>query len=274
MNPIFIRVGHFQVTSYVALLALAGVISLLYFRRFKGALGLPEGNSFWFLVNVIGISGVLGGRLLDMLSHPRAFAGFADFLTALTTNKDGFSTFGVLGGVLLGVFYSCRTLKMDFFRTLDYVCLVIPVGHGIARIGCFLNGCCYGCAPKRDLPWAVIFTNPAAAVPADMLGVPLHPTQLYEATGDALLAGVLYFLVLPRVEKGGLRRGLVAVGYFAGYGTLRFINEYFNGSLRLLSGTGVTTAQIFSLVIMLLAATFLFVAVTRKRTPSSSAAIK
>lgn len=271
MHPIFFRFGHFQVTSYVALIALAGVVSLLYFRRFKGALGLPEDNSFWFLANVIGISGVLGGRLLDLLLDPKVYTGSADFFGTLTTNKDGFSTFGVLGGVLLGVFFACRRLKVDYLRTLDYVCLVIPLGHGIARIGCFLNGCCYGCRPQGDLPWAVVFTHPAAAIQADLLGVPLHPTQLYEATGDLFLAGILYILVRPSVEKGSFPRGLVAVGYFAGYGLLRFFNDFLLGNPPWWNESGVTPAQIFSLVIILLAAILFSVAMSRKQKSSSAA---
>ncbi len=272
MHPILLRLGEFQVTSYVALLALAGVCSLIYFWRFKGALGLSDDNSFWFLANVIGISGILGGRLVDLLLHPKVYTGTAGFLTALTTNKDGFSTFGVLGGVLLGVFFACRRLQVDYLRTLDYVCLVIPLGHGIARVGCFLNGCCHGCIPHGDLPWAVVFTDPAAAVQTDLLNAPLHPTQLYEATGDVFLAGVLYFLVRPRVENGSFPRGLVAVGYFAGYGLLRFFNDFLLGNPPLWKGSGVTPAQIFSLVIMMLAVILLFVALKQKRSSSSRAA--
>lgn len=272
MHPILLRAGNFQLTSYVALIALAGVCSLLFFRRFKGVLGLPDDSSFWFLANVIGISGVIGGRLFDLLLHPKNYAGVGDFLAALTTNKDGFSTFGVLGGVMLGVWFACRNLRMDYLRTLDYVCLVIPVGHGIARIGCFLNGCCHGCVPHGGLPWAVVFTDPAAAVHSGFLGQPLHPTQLYEAAGDWLLAGVLYFLVRPRVERGILPRGLVAVGYFAGYGLIRFITDFYLGNSPEWNGAGVTLGQIFSLVIIMLAVILLRVAITQKRSSSSRAA--
>lgn len=272
MHPILLRLGHFQVTSYVVMIALAGVVCLLYFRRFKGVLGLPDDNSFWFLANIIGISGILGGRLLDLVLQPKAFAGVPDFVSALTTNKDGFSTFGVLGGVLLGVWFACRRLKMDYLRTLDYVCLVIPLGHGIARIGCFLNGCCHGCVPHGDLPWAVVFTDPAAAVHSDLLGHPLHPTQLYEAAGDWFLAGLLYFLVRPRVENGSIPRGLVAVGYFFGYGLIRFITDFYLGIPPLWKGTGLTPGQIFSLVIIMLAVILLLIAIKQKRSSSSRAA--
>jgi phosphatidylglycerol:prolipoprotein diacylglycerol transferase len=272
MYPILFRAGHYQVTSYVALIALAGVCSLLYFWRFRRALGLPDDDAFWFLANVLGISGVIGGRLLDLLLHPRTYAGAGDFLTALTTNKDGFSTFGVLGGVLLGVWFAGRRLHMDYLRTLDYVCLVIPVGHGIARIGCFLNGCCHGCVPHGDLPWAVVFSDSTSAVHSDLLGQPLHPTQLYEATGDWLIAGLLFFLVRPRVECGVLPRGLMAAGYFLGYGLIRFLTEFFLGNPESGKVTGLTLGQIFSLVIITLAAILLRVAITHQRSSSSRAA--
>lgn len=272
MHPILFRLGHYEVTSYVALIALAGVCSLLYFRSFKGALGLPDDNSFWFLANVVAVSGVLGGRLLDLALHPKAYTGAADFLAALTTNKDGFSTFGILGGVLLGVCYASRRLKAECFRILDYVCLVVPLGHGLARVGCFLNGCCHGCSPQGILPWAVIFRDPAAAVHADLLGQPLHPTQLYEVAGDFVLAGGLYFLVRPKIESGRWPRGLIATVYFAGYGLLRFVNDFFLGHPPRWLGTGFTSGQIFSLVIIMLAAIFLIVVISRKRSSSSSAA--
>lgn len=272
MHPILFRAGNYQLTSYVALIALAGVCSLIYFRRFKGALGLPDDNSFWFLANVIALSGVIGGRLLDLLLRPKTYAGAGDFLAALTTNKDGFSTFGVLGGVLVGVWFACRRLRINYLGTLDYVCLVIPLGHGIARIGCFLNGCCHGCVPHGDLPWAVVFTDRAAAVHSDLLGQPLHPTQLYEAAGNWLLAGMLYFLVRPRIENGTIPRGLVAVGYFSGYGLIRFITDFYLGNPPLWKDTGLTPGQIFSLVIIMLAAILLLIAIKQKRSSSSRAA--
>jgi phosphatidylglycerol:prolipoprotein diacylglycerol transferase len=267
MHPFLIRAGNFQLTSYVALMALAGIVCLYYLWRLRPALNLPDSNSFWFLANIVGVSGVLGGRLLHILLSPQVAGVSRGFLATLVTNEEGFSTFGVLGGVMLGLWYACRRLKLDYLRTLDCVCLVIPVGHGIARIGCFLNGCCHGRPPTGDLPWAVVFTSPAAAIPADELGRALHPTQLYEAAGDAILAGILYFLIRPLLRKGILPRGLVAVIYLAGYGLLRFGSEYFLGNPQRPFGTGITSGQIFSLVIVFLAASFLAVAVSRKRTP-------
>jgi phosphatidylglycerol:prolipoprotein diacylglycerol transferase len=273
MHPVLIHAGNFRLTSYVALMALAGVVCLWYFWRLRRGLNLPDDHSFWFLANTIGVSGILGGRLLDMLLAPRMAVGSRGFLSTMLTNQEGFSTFGVLAGVLVGLFYACRRLKMDYFRTLDHVCLVMPVGHGIARIGCFLNGCCFGRPTGGDLPWAVTFTDPAAAVPPDLLGKMLHPTQLYEAAGDAILAGALYLVIRPLIEKQALPSGLVAVIYLAGYGGLRFANELLLGSPQTPVGSWITTGQIFSLVIILLAASFLAVAVSRKRAMSSTPAL-
>jgi hypothetical protein len=57
MMPVFIRSGNIQLTSYVALIALAGIVTLLYFQRFESRLGLAKREDFWYLMNVIGLSG-------------------------------------------------------------------------------------------------------------------------------------------------------------------------------------------------------------------------
>jgi phosphatidylglycerol:prolipoprotein diacylglycerol transferase len=261
MMPVILRFGNFRLTSYVALIALAGVVTLFYFKHFESKLGLKKREDFWFLANLIGLSGFLGGRLLYLASTPMVFIGFRGFAAALVSNEIGLSTFGALLGALAGVSGGCWYLGLNFLRVLDHVCLAIPLGHAIARLGCFLNGCCYGRAVDGHPAWSVVFTDPSAALPPGLLGVPLHPAQLYEAAGDLLLAGMLYFLVLPRVGKGRFGPGLVTAAYVAGYGVLRYVVEVFRGSPELMSGTAIPLAQIFSLVMIPVAAIFMFVAV-------------
>lgn len=258
--PVFIRSGNIQLTSYVALIALAGIVTLLYFKRFEPRLGLAKREDFWFLMNVIGLSGFLGGRLFHLFSSPLAFPDFRSFVAALISNQTGLSTFGAVLGVLAGAYYGCRSLKLNFLLVLDHVFLVIPVGHAIARLGCFLTGCCYGRAVEGSHAWSVVFTDPAAALPPELLGVPLHATQLYEAAGELLLGVMLYFLVLPSVGRGRFGSGLVCAAYFAGYGLLRFVIEFFRGNPELVRGTTVPLAQLFSLVMISVAAVFLLLA--------------
>ncbi len=82
--------------------------------------------------------------------------------------------------------------------------MALPLGQGIGRIGCFLHGCCGG--TLSDLPWAVPIN-----------GQLRHPTQLYEATLDLLLALPLWQLRLRQWPLGTLFRL-----YLASYATIRF----------------------------------------------------
>lgn len=274
MMPVFIRSGNFQLTSYVALIALAGIVTLLYFKRFEARLGLAQREDFWFLINVIGLAGFLGGRLLHLFSRSPPFVDFRGFVTALISNQTGLSTFGALVGVLAGAYYGCRHLKLNFLPVLDYVCLVIPVGHAIARLGCFLTGCCYGSPVEGSHAWSVVFTDPAAAVPPAWLGLPLHAVQLYEAAGDLLLGALLYFLVWPMVGRGRFGPGLVCAAYFAGYGALRFGVEFFRGNPELVPGTALPLAQLGALLTISVAAFFLLLAAKLRPAADRPAAVQ
>ena len=72
----------------------------------------------------------------------------------------------------------------------------IAFGHVVGRLGCFMAGCCYG--HETNVPWAVTFTNPLARENVGTpLGVPLHPTQLYEAGVEAIILGLLLAPSVP-----------------------------------------------------------------------------
>jgi phosphatidylglycerol:prolipoprotein diacylglycerol transferase len=179
-------------------------------------------------------------------------------------SNEGLSTFGVLLGVFSGASFYCWLVGGDYFAILDAISLVAPLSHGLARIGCFVAGCCYGRPIESNIPWAVVFNNPNADLPAAMLGVPLHPTQLYEAAGDIVIAGVLYFWISRKVEKGLIRRGSVFFGFFGGYGLLRFTNDFFRGERPIVANSGLTLAQLVSLVAISAAAMWFLGKAVRK----------
>jgi phosphatidylglycerol:prolipoprotein diacylglycerol transferase len=119
----------------------------------------------------------------------------------------------------------------------------IALGHGIGRLGCFSAGCCWGALCHR--PWAVTFTNPVSnrlvGVP---LGVPLHPTQLYEAFAEFLIFGVLYW----RIGKPHAEGTIIAL-YLMLYAAARFVVEFyrFHDQGNLFGGP-LDTSQWISLV--------------------------
>jgi phosphatidylglycerol:prolipoprotein diacylglycerol transferase len=205
-------------------------------------------GDFWLLVNLLVFSAFLLGKLPALLHVPFFARGNRNLFF-----DEGLPTFGVLLGVLAGVGVYCQLRRADFFRTFDYVFLAVPLCHGIARLGCFMNGCCYGRPAGPGIPWAVVFRNPGAEIPPALLGRPLHPVQLYEAAGDFIIAGALWFFILPGVEANRLRRGTIGFAYFAAYGLLRFMDDFFRGDEAPWFGFGLTGTQVMSLVTMLAA---------------------
>lgn len=204
------------------MIVLGGVLSFWFLRRRADKVGFKSDDDFWLLVNVILASGFLGGRILFLFEYTRWFS--REFWRTAFALNEGFSVLGAFAGVPLGIWLFCRWRKVPFLRLLDTVCVMAPFWHVFGRLGCFLAGCCHG--RPTDAPWGVTFADPRSMVRQEWLGTPLHPTQLYEAAGNACIAAALY--VLLRRTEGG-RPGLVAAAYFAAYGVERFFLEYFRG---------------------------------------------
>jgi phosphatidylglycerol:prolipoprotein diacylglycerol transferase len=152
--------------------------------------------------------------------------------------------YGGLIGALAVAWWYMRKMRLPLLRTSDVFAPGIALGHGIGRLGCFSAGCCWGV--QCDRPWAVTFTDPAAnrlvGVP---LGVPLHPTQLYEALAEFAIFAVLYW----RSRKAHAPGTIIGL-YLMLYSTARFIVEFFrNHEQGNLFGGPLDTSQVISLVL-------------------------
>jgi len=214
MWPVLLSVGSIHLYGYGAMITLGGIVSagLLYRRREK--IGLPREEDFFAVINLAVVSGFVGGKILYMIQY-----GVRDGFSLMS----GYSAFGGFVGVPLFVAAFARWKKIPFLKLADYMFLGALMGHIFGRFGCFLAGCCYG--KPTTLPWGVVFRDPRSMIPAELLGVHLHPVQLYEAAGDFLIALVLW-RVLFAIEEGKYKPGLVAAGHFAAYGVLRFSLEF------------------------------------------------
>ena len=131
------------------------------------------------------------------------------------------------GGLIAAVavaFWYMRRHQMPLWTTCDVFAPGIALGHVVGRLGCLMAGCCYG--KPTNVPWAITFTNPdAAANVGTPLGVPLHPTQLYESARRALIL----VLLLATEKKGRPFPGRTFWSYMLLYGISRFVIEFFRG---------------------------------------------
>lgn len=247
MFPILLELGPLRVLSYWAFILIGGVAAVAFWRSRRRQMGLTD-QQFWLLINVITLSLLIGGRILFALVYIRY--DDPDFWAYLLTPAlGGFSILGALLGVFAGIALFCRVQKISLLKVMDYIFFIAPLWHGIGRIGCFAAGCCYG-RPAPGLSWAVTFTDPRS-VPADFLNKPLHPTQLYEVLGNALIMAALYTLFLKKLDKGTLKPGTLTAAYFACYGIMRFIMEFYRGDVVPLPG-GITSGQAFSMWLLAL----------------------
>lgn len=142
---------------------------------------------------------------------------------------------GLIGATLAGWCYLLWK-KQPVWRIADILAPSIALGSVFGRIGCLLNGCCYGqpCA----LPWAVHY--PAEHVTA---GVPVHPTQIYDALLNLFLFAALAWWFRRRKFDGQ-----IFAAYLMGYAVLRSVAELFRGDYPATHiHAGLTSAQVVSL---------------------------
>jgi phosphatidylglycerol:prolipoprotein diacylglycerol transferase len=139
----------------------------------------------------------------------------------------------------------CRWKKLPILRVLDSTALAFPVGQIIGKFANIINGDTWGYPTK--LPWGFTYTNPAAFLPADLHGVPTHPTPVYEQIWLLVMLGILIYVV-PRLKTPGMAFlsyvGLYSLGRF-------FISYYRVNNIIVL---GLREAQIVALVVLVLVA--------------------
>lgn len=235
MHPVLFDVGGFAIHSYGALSAVGFVVVVFLVLRRTRALGYPTDH----VVDVIfwsALAGLAGSRALFVLQNPAAAPTPADWINV---RAGGLVFYGAFLTGLPAAFLVMWYRKLPMIKVLDVFSAALPLGHAFSRLGCFAAGCCYG--RPTHLPWAVRFHAAHSEAPQD---VPLHPTQLYEAVGLVLVAGVAN-VVIARPGPDGR----VAVAWIGGYAAVRFVVELFRGDERgQFLGTALSTSQGLSVV--------------------------
>ena len=250
MFPKLFDLGPLTVYSYGVLLAAAYLGGLQFALVRAKRRGIDPTRVMDLGIYII-VSALVGAKLLLVLVDADHFQRNPTDLLSLARSGGVFYG-GLILAVIVGLWY-VRRHRLPTWRIADIIAPGIAFGHVVGRLGCFLAGCCYG--HETDVPWAVTFTNPLAAENVGTpLGVPLHPTQLYEAGAELVILGLL----LAFENKGRAFPGRTFWGYMLVYGLSRFIIEFFRGDPRGMVFGNVSTSQFISLLIVPLSIVMLY----------------
>jgi phosphatidylglycerol:prolipoprotein diacylglycerol transferase len=242
-------IGPAAVYTYGVLLAAAYLIGLRYAIARARTRGLDEMRVMDLGIYVI-ISALIGAKLMLVAVDFDQFRRNPSEILSLVRSGGVF-----YGGLILAVlvaFWFIRRHKLPFWTTCDVFAPGIALGHVIGRVGCLMAGCCFG--RQTDVPWAITFTNPLAELNVGTpLGVPLHPTQLYEAGAELLILVAL--IVMERRSRGFPGRTFWM--YILLYGVSRFVIEFYRGDPRGAVGA-LSTSQLISVILVPLSLLMLF----------------
>ncbi|MFH1686955.1 MAG: prolipoprotein diacylglyceryl transferase [bacterium] len=225
MYPELFHIGSFPIRSYGLMLALSFLVGVFYIERMARRDGKPfEPLLIIAYINIIG--GVVGARLAYVLFHLDEFAGrWADTFNPFGGDGYGIAGLNMQGGVILaiiGTFLYCRWKKHSVLEMFDYFAPTVGLGLGITRIGCFLNGCCFG--TPTDLPWGISF--PVGSLPYTVFGTDhLHPSQIYSSLYGLLLFGLLHWMGKHKRFHGQLVAVLLMVEAVFRY-AIEYVRHY------------------------------------------------
>ncbi len=241
MHPQICRIGPYVIYSYGLMLVIAfSVATALACRQAKKSGINPD---IIFNLNfIVFIFGILGARIFYVAGHLDYY--LRNLPEIIMLNKGGLSWFG---GLILGVFSGTlylRQKKIKAYRIMDLVMPFVALAQAIGRLGCFLNGCCYG----RESIHGIYFPGHQAT---------LIPVQLYSA-----LILFIIFIILRFLQSRPHKEGQIFFTYLLLYGAKRFFIEFWrqdNPSILF----GLTLFQLLSVFIFLLATVKLFLIKTK-----------
>ena len=216
---------------FVALAVVVLVLWLLWEVR-KGA-GISYNTIFTAVL--VGIpSGIVFSRLLHVVDE----WGYYSQNPGQIIGADGLTFYGAILGAALGIWVYSKFSNFQFGSLADLIAPAIPLAQAVGRVGCLINGCCYGIA--TSLPWGVVYTHPDSFGP---LGVAVHPTQVYE-----IIYHLLAFTVLFKLRGRFKAEGSLFLVYLSLYALWRVGSDFLRVGTPFLFG--LHQAQVIGIVVL------------------------
>lgn len=219
MYPEICRIGPFTIYSYGIMLLVAFLISSLLVKAQAKKYNLNP-DLIFDLSFIVFISGIIGARVFYILENLGYYLKNPTEIIML--QHGGLSWFGgLILGSLVGIKY-LRKRKLSIYKVVDLIMPFVALGQAIGRIGCLLNGCCFGKT--------------------------LVPVQIYSS-----FILVIIFIILRFFQERPHRDGEIFFTYLILYCIKRFFIEFFRAEHEIII-FGLTLFQLLSITIFFLAA--------------------
>jgi phosphatidylglycerol:prolipoprotein diacylglycerol transferase len=199
---------------------------------------------FWVMVG-----GIVGARIFYVLLNHTFFLEHPEEIIMIQNGGLAWQG-GLILGFITGMMF-VRKRRLSLSLMLDLAAPYLALGQAFGRIGCFLNGCCYG----KEVSWGVYFPARDAH---------LHPTQLYDAGGLLII-----FLILKRYQRFSEIQGLVFASYLILVSSLRFMVEFFRADHEVLI-FGLSVYQYVCFGLLVFAFIFAYIMLIRHSKPDDA----
>jgi phosphatidylglycerol---prolipoprotein diacylglyceryl transferase len=252
MHPTIVDIGPLPLHSYGLLLALSFFFGILLAAKRAPSRGLHP-DLVYDTSLVIVFAAIIGARILYVLFHMQDMHSWVDVVAVW---GGGLTMYGGVLGALAASWFYLRRRHVPFLRMADVVAPSLGLGLGLTRVGCFLNGCCYG-KPTTSI-FGVHFP-PDSFVSGLFGGAAVHPTQLYSSlTGFAIMA------ILLLVDRRRLPEGRLFALWLVMDAAGRFVLDFFRYyEANVYVAGGLTVNQIIGIGLMLVGV-LLFVRTSRR----------
>ena len=253
IDPVAFAIGAMSIRWYGIMIAL-GVTWLVVWMMWQARKGAKISYDTAFTAALVGVpSGIIISRLLHVVDnivvaklHPElALAGYVVDYTQhplQIIGGEGLTAYGAILGAALGVWVYSRLAKLEYGYLADLIAPAVMIAQAvIGRIGCTINGCCYGAATA--LPWGVTWTHPDSLAPR---GIAVHPTQVYE-----IIYGLIAFGVLVKLRGRLKPDGSLFLIYLSLYAVWRLGVDFVREGNPFLFG--LDQAQIISIIVLAIA---------------------
>ena len=212
IDPVFLHLGPIQLRWYGLMYMLSFIIGFFVLKSYAKyrKMNMTTDDLYDLLFYLI-LGVMIGGRLGYVLFYDLG-SYIREPLSIFAIWQGGMSFHGGFIGMILAAIWITRKKRWSFWEIADLGSAVAPIGLGLGRIGNFINGELFG--RPTTVSWAMIFPEGGP--------MPRHPSQLYEA----LLEGLVLFLVLRWFYRKNFYPGTVFWALVAFYGLFRFLVEF------------------------------------------------